>query len=388
MLLDGSEKLVTYGMDTTKNWWAITKPFEGSYRLIVNGNGTDVYKDIRQLSFSADGNSWACFLKDNTQWYFMSSDTMIELDANDVGTINFSPNSQHISYSFFQADREIVVFKDKKIDAYNRDFENYPRIYLSNNAEKYAWVSERGSGCVLVINGRETSVFDEIKPIGFWYDAGMLYAARTSDIWEIYKDNTPISDVYYDISETAINIKSNVAAAIASESSGKQIGIIISDEYYEPLTGNRYDAIRNLILHPTLPLLSYNARLGTQEFVVLNTAEYYGGSETTGPPEFTYDGSDLYFLGCDIHCFVNVNGRKYSLNGEIPIDRYFAKKPGDNTIAYATGSSMIVRDIETNELHAGIMVDELISPRYNWRNSTYETLGSIGNKLYLMTCRY
>jgi hypothetical protein len=34
------------------------------------------------------------------------------------------------------------------------------------------------------------------------------------------------------------------------------------------------------------------------------------------------------------------------------------------------------------------MVDQLIPPRYNWRDGTYETLGSVNNKLYLMTCRY
>ena len=69
MLFDGSEKLVTFGMDTTDNWWAVTQPFTESYRLIVNGYKTDVYKDIRQLTFSPNAERWACFLKDNTQFH-------------------------------------------------------------------------------------------------------------------------------------------------------------------------------------------------------------------------------------------------------------------------------------------------------------------------------
>ena len=76
------------------------------------------------------------------------------------------------------------------------------------------------------------------------------------------------------------------------------------------------------------------------------------------------------------------------MNNEVALDRYYAKKPGSNTIAYVTNSSLIIRDFEKGELYSGMMVDNLVSPRYNWRSGLYETLGSINNKLYLLTCRF
>jgi len=49
---------------------------------------------------------------------------------------------------------------------------------------------------------------------------------------------------------------------------------------------------------------------------------------------------------------------------------------------------MAVREIEFNRLYAGMMVDELIPPRYNWRKQRYESLGKINQKLYLLTCNF
>ncbi len=388
MLLDGSEQLVTFGMDTTKNWWAITEPFSGNYRLVINGFHTNDYKEIRQLIFSPNGNKWAFFGKDNTQWYLNTNDTIFAIPGSDAGQIEFSPNSQKMIYSYFEGFEEIIIIGDRKTRAYQRDYENNSKIYLSNNAEKFAWVSRRGSGYTININGIESDVYDEIKPIGFWYDGQMLYSCRSWNLWEIFKGTESISENYTQIFETALNIKGDVAGVLASEQSGKQVAVLFSDEYYEPLIGSRYDYVSNLKLHPFLPMIAYNANLYQVGFVVFNNTEYTGGKEQTGTPEFTYDGEDLYYLACDFLCFVNVNGRKYPLNNEVFLDRYYAKKSGSNTICYVTSSSMIVRDIESNEMYAGMMVDNLISPRYNWRTESYETLGSIGNRLYLMTCRF
>ncbi|ROL59391.1 WD40 repeat domain-containing protein [Bacteroidetes/Chlorobi group bacterium ChocPot_Mid] len=387
LLLDGSEQLVTFGMDTTKNWWAITEPFSGNYRLTINGIAQKDYKEIRQLTFSPDGNHWAYFSRDNSQWYLNTNDTIIPLPGSDVGQIDYSPNSQKMAYSYFEGYDEIIIIGEKRFREYQRDFKSNPTIYLSQNAEKYAWVVKRGSGFALNISGKETNVFDEILPIGFWYDGKMLYACRSFNLWEIYKGNELISSNYSQVFEASINLKGNVAAVLVAQT-GKQFAVLISDEYYEPLTGNRYDYVSNLILHPYLPMIAYNANLYQNNLVVLNSTEFAGGKEQTGTPEFTYDGEELFFIGCDLHCFVNINGRKYPLNNEVSLDRYYAKKPGSNTIAYVTNTSMIVRDFEKEQLYSGMMVDNLVSPRYNWRNGVYEALGSINNRLYLLTCRF
>jgi hypothetical protein len=380
--MDGSEPLVSFGMDSTNHWWALTSPFSESYRLTVDGITTDVYKDIKELKFSPDGNRWACFVQDNVDWHLLTNDTIITIRGNQVGEIQFSPNSNHLIYSYFESEAEYLVYKDKKIRVFNRTG-NY---ILSNNAEKIAWKSNRGNGFTMTVNGIDGEVFDDVLPFGFWYNAQLLYAIKNGDLWEVYKGEEVISESYSNIFDIKINILGNVAAFLATEQSSKRIAVLISDEYYEPLISNKFDQTYNLKLHPYLPMMAYNAKYHGQDLVLLNTAEYYGGSESTDQPYFTHDGEDLFFLGCDLHCFINVNGRKYPMNSELDINRKFAKKPSSNTLAYSTGTSMIVRNIENNELFAGMMVDEIIPPRYNWRTDRYETLGSINNRLYLMTC--
>lgn len=386
ILLDGGETLNTFGMDTTQHWWAITQPFADSYRLIIDGNQTDVYKDFKNLTFSPDGNRWACFAKDNVQWFLLTDRGYLKLpNILRIGEIAFSPNSQVLAYSYYETDNETIVIKDRTIKVYQRA----SKLFLSNNGEKFAFVGRRSANSYVVnINGKETSLFDNVKPFGFWYNGQFLYAGQNGDGWEIFKNNEPISEVYAYIQEGIINIKGTVAGILANEMNGNGVGIVLSDQYYEPLIGEEYDNVSHLILHPELAMIAYDARLNGQPVVVLNSTEYAGGIDLTGQPYFTADGEDLYFLGCDIDCFINVNGQKFSLNTDLPMDRFYAKKSGSNTIAYATSSSMIIRDLESNELYAGMMVDQIIAPRYNWREHRYETLGSIGNRLYLLTCNF
>jgi len=384
LLLDGSEQLVSYGLDTTNHWWAVTQPFEKNYRLIIDGFQSDIYKDLKQLTFSPDGERWACFAKDNSQWYLLTNDTIFALRCNDVGEIQFSPNSEQLIYSFFESNEEFVIYRNQKIRVFNRE----SKYFVSNNAEKIAWISKFSDGYSIVINGTQSDFYDGVNILGFWNNGELIYSRKIGDYWELYKGNQGISDIYSNISEYAINLKGNVAAALCTEQSGMKIAIIISDEYWEPLISNRYENCYNLTLHPELPMVAYNAVKMGQEFVVFNNTEYAGGIENTGFPQFTYDGSEIYYLGCDLHCFVNVNGKKFPLNSEVDINKEFARKPNTNTIAYSTSTSLVIRNIENNMLYSGIMVDEITAPRYNWREDRYEALGVINNRLYLMTCKF
>ncbi len=385
MLFEGSENLVSFGMDTTRHWWALTSPFDGQYRLIVDNVETDVFTDINALTFSPDGNRWACFCEsNNTQWYLLGIDTTILIKGNDVGEIQYSPNSKHIVYSYKESGEEYIVFKGDKIRTYNKT----SKIYLSYNGARYAYVASRGDGYVIIVNGRESETFDEIKPFGFWMNGKILYAAKSGDLWSIYKGNQSLGGQYSKVTETAINLRGDAAAFLARLPSGFSVGTVISDEYYEPLEGEYYDQTSNLILHPTIPMIAYNAVYQGRDIVVFSGSEYEGGNDATSAPRYTFDGEELYFMGCDIDCFLSVNGREYSLNVSLPVDKKYAKKPGGRTIAYTTNTSLVIKDVEMDKLYAGMMVDRLSSPRYNWREGRYEALGAIRNRLYLMTCEF
>ncbi len=381
LLLDGSEPVVGYAMDTTDNWWAVTSPFNEKYRLVVNGDESEVYDDITRPVFSPDGSRWACFGLYNNSWYLLTRDSVVGLPATKIGEIIYSADSQTMVYSYFESELEIIRFGSKRIEALYRT----GPMFLSQNGKKLAFMGRYGTSMMLNVNGREYEQFDQIIPFGFWQNGEMLYAAGSSPSWQIYKGDKPFADIYYDISEATINLDGTCAAFVTTMSSGKKYCVMISDEYYDPLAGKLYDNIYGLTLHPEIPLIAYNAVYSGINLVVLNSTEYMGG-EFTGSPKFSYDGKDLLFVGCDIDCFANINGRKYVIYDNINIRQKYAFKPGSGTIAYTTGTTMIVRFLESGDLHSGMMVDEIKDIRYNWRKGRYESLGKINQRLYMLTC--
>lgn len=381
MVMSNGEEIVQYGIDTTGHWYAITRPFSDQYRLTVDGKDYGVYLDIKQMVFSNDGRRWACFGKTNVDWKVICNDTIIDLQASDIGEILFTPNSEHMIYSWYDGADEIIYWINKKIKVMNRT----GRLFSSWGGERFAFLGMRGSMYVLNINGKETTTFDQIIPVGFWTDGSFLYAGKNGNYWEIYYHGEALEDMYQDIYEASVNMNGTVAGFLVRKTMNDATGIILSDNYNEPLVGNAYDWVGEMALHPEVELISYKAQTMNKYVMVLNNTEYFAGQET-GRPQFTFDGSEMYFFGCNIDCFVNIGGRKYTLPSSVDLRLNVAMKPGSKTIAYSTGVTMIVQYLETNERFAGNMVDEIIQPIYNWRKGRYETLGRIGNRLYLMTC--
>ncbi len=382
ILLDGSETIVSYGMDTTNHWWAVTSPFTNTFRLIVDGKASDVYNEFTELVFSPNGEKCACYAKDSKQWYLLTEEGASPLPGTEPGEINYSPNSEVMSFSYMEAEQETILTPTRKIRVYQRT----GRYFLSFGGERLAFLGYRGNGMVVNINGKESHVFDEIKPLGFWSDGGFLYSARNGNLWELYKDEKALTESYSEISEMVINLTGTAAGLIAKTTAGTYHGVLISDEYYEPLVSKFYDFASNITIHPTNPIIAFSAVYNSRSLVVMSSTEFSGGQQTS-KPRFTCDGSDLYFFGCDIDCFVNISGRKISTNNQLSLDADYAMKPGDMSIAYASSSSMVIRLLQTNELIAGRMLDEVKSPRYNWRNKQYESLGRISQRLYFLRCK-
>lgn len=382
-LLNGIDELVDFGLDSTGHWWAVTAPFEGQYNMIIDGGESNDYIDLNQLKFSPDGNSWAYFGETQVGWELVSNDTIIELNATKIGEIVFSPNSEVMAYTYFEGDDEVINIGGKIIRVLNRT----GRLYLSWGAEKYAFVGMRNDMYVLNINGSESYMYDEITPVGFWNDGTFLYAARSGNQWEIYYQDEAISEMFESINEVKINLFGTVAVFLARDLVGNAVSVLISDDYYDPQIGASYDWAGGLALHPDTELFAYKAMLNNIYYVVFNNTEYSGG-EITGEPMFTHDGSEMYFIGCNVDCFVKVNGTRHPILVEVDAGYPYAKKPGSQTLAYASSSAMVILDLMSRELYSGMMVDATIPPIYNWRNSRYETLGSINNRLYLLTCEF
>lgn len=381
LLLDGAEPLLAYGLDSTSHWWAVTQPFEGRYRLVVDGEETADYEDITNLTFSPDGERWACFGLRNNFWHLITEKETARLPGTKAGEIAYSQNSRVLAYSYYVGSEETIVYGDKKIKIVNRA----GNLLLDWSGYRLAFMGWLGNGYQLDAAGWRSDRFDEIIPIGFWRDGKFLYAGKLGDSWVIYKNDEDLTEPYFDVSETTINLFGTAAAAICMRRSGKKVAVLISDEYYDPIESKPYDGAQNLVLHPTLDLFAFSAYFDMSNIIVYSSAEYFAG-ETEAVPHFTHDGEELYFMGCDFDCFVSLNGREYPVLNESEKRDNIAVKPGSLTYAFSTNSALCVFDLELEYLACGFMVDEIGSPRFNRRADRYEALGVINNKLYMLYC--
>lgn len=383
LLLDGSDKIISYGIDTTLHWWAITEPFTGMRRVVVDDFQSQAYTDAKDIHFSPDGEHWACFVKDNMSWNILTNESLITLPGTDAGFIQYSGNGDKFIYSFREGDDEIICMPDKRRIRIIGTLSG--TTFVNYFATDVAFLLYRSKMVQVCINGHDGTSYDTIKPIGFWHDNSFIYAAYNGSSWKVYKNNKEISDNYTQITEFAINREGTVAAFLARRSNYEMVSVLISDDYYEPLISRPYDLVSGLALHPTLALMSYNAFIGTGNLVAMNTAEYPGG-EVTGKPAFTHDGKEMYYVGCRLDCFASFSGKLYNIPSDINTDAIIAHKPESKSIAYTTSITLVQRKVDPYEIWTGKMVDDLSQAVYNWRNDRYEALGRLNGRLYLITC--
>lgn len=382
LLLDGYEPLEMYGIDSTYNWWAVTAPFSNRKRLIVNGEETDVYNEIKPPVFSPDGTKWAAFVNNNSSWEIVTESGKLDVMATDPGELVYSGISNDLIYSYFESEMEYVVTNFNTFTVMNRIGKLYPGLY----GGKVAFTFYQGDRMILNVNGKQYMNFNTVKPMGFWTDGSFMYAIQFGNGWEIKRGEEAVSETYQSISEVKMNRFGTVAAAICQTFTNQANAVLFADEYYEPVISNNFDSMNNLVIHPTEPMMAFAAQRLMVNFIVLNTVKYDGG-QFMGVPRFSYDGSELYYIGCDqIDCFININGKELPIFTQFDLDEYFAVAPKTETMAYSTNATLMLRNITSNQIHAGMMTDEMGLPRFNWREGRYEALGAINNRLFMLTC--
>lgn len=382
-LTDGGEPLLAFDIDTTGNWWALTQPFSDQFRININGNESELYDYLSKPIFSPDGERFAYFCKKMNVWHIAIDDTLIPIHGQQSGVMKFTPNSKELIYSYFDGEIEKFKLADKIIETYNRigDFA------IGKNSSEFAYLGKRGDGVVVNINGKESSLFNDIQLIGFWHNGDFLFAGMNGNQWKIYKNFNPISEAYSNIHDIKINLNANVCAFVVTNANTYENAIVISDEYEEPLIGTQYERAYDLVLHPFLPIIAYVAKLPVSYVVVLGNTAFNAGS-TASKPMFSHDGNDMFFLGCESNCFANINGQRFDAGGSLFPDFEYAIKPGSRTLAYSTSNTMIIKNLESKLMSAGMMTDNLVPPIYNWRSGRYETLGQINGRLYMLTCEF
>ena len=380
MLLDGSEKLAQYGLDSLGNWWAITSPFENQFRVYINGRETAAYDTLTGLQFSASGKHWAFFGENNTGWNLITDSIVIPLQATEVGQIKFSYLNDILAYSYYDGKIEYLVIGDEKLTTFGRSGD----FFISPDGRRYAYRVSRGDNYAININGKESTTFDDLNPIGFWHDGKFMYTASSgAGSWELYKNDDALTEIYSAIPEYGMNKTGTTLGLIAGLSSGYFQSVLLNDDYYELLYSSQYDNMSGLAIHPYEPMIACNATLNNNYFVLMNSTEF-PAEETSTPPAFTFDGSEMYFLTSRISSYIVVNGKRFKLPNQLDTDLDYAKKPGSNTVSYPTSTSIMMEDIEYGQLYSELLIDNMTNVIYNRRFEDYEALGSISNRLYLM----
>ncbi len=382
MIFDGSEKLLLYSIDTTGNWWILTQPYTNEYRYIVDGKPSNTFKSITQIVFSPNGTKWMFFGRDNTNWNLLTLDTAIICLAEEIADYGFSPNSQNYYYAIRNGNQTTVYYNRKAESITNFS----GKIYSNWTGEKIAFVIKRNNAKHLVIDGIETNAFDEIKPLGFWHDDSFIFAGKIGNLWEIYRDTKPITEELSQIIDMKINLAGTVAAFLARNTIGNAYAILYSDEFNEPIYSRPYDAVSSLAIHPIEPLISFSASKNLVNYIIYGSVEYSLG-EFSAISKFTHDGSEIYYLYCNIECYLYVDGKRFVLPSYINQENTIARMPQTSTIAYSNFNSMVMLNYNNNAQYSGMMVDNITPPIYNYRYGEYQALGSIGNKLYLLTCK-
>ncbi|GAB1371217.1 hypothetical protein MASR1M45_12790 [Candidatus Kapaibacterium sp.] len=380
-IYDGDEPLFSIGIDTTFNWWAITNPTTDRYRLIINGGESGLFSKVEKPVFSYDGFKWGSFVIDQGVTTLLTNDSTIFLYASEPGEIKFSSITNQLVYSYRRGSIEYAVLPGRTVEMMNKS----GGYYVNQNATRIAYPVKRGSSYAININGRESTLYDRVLPFGFDVENKFIYAAYLGNGWQVYADNKTVSEIYPDIYEFAINREGTCYAFACRTFTGRQQVVLYSNELYEPIISKQYEAVNNLVLHPYYAISGFSSIFQTIRYVSMNSAEYFAGVQP-GPPQFTYDGDELYFISCDIDCFMYLNGKRYNMKIRLEPGGQIAVAPGTKTLAYTTNTSLMVYYLETHALHSGMMADFVTPARFNRFDNRYEALGVINNRIYLMTC--
>lgn len=384
MLLDGSEPLISIGLDTTGHWWAITSPFSRRYAVTIDGKkGMDV-DSLKAPIFSPDGQYFAYPMQKNGIWSIMTNDSIIPLGAGIPGYIGFSRYGI-LAYTVIDGQSETIHILREEGLFTQVLINRIGDIALSFDGNQWAYRSRRAGGIALMVNDEEVGRFEECLLAGFMLDNTFIYAGKQGDLWRVNKNDEEMLSAQF-LKFLQVNQSGN-SFACAYGNGTRSTGYLYSDDFIKPLETQSYDRIDDLVIHPFEPMIGLTAFKAGMNVIVMNTAEYDAGINV-GPIRFTHDGQEVYLCGdSQQDPFIIVNGQKFMQKNALDINRFYAMSPKSGTFAYATSSAMIMQRMSDGFTFAGMMADYVTAPIFNHRTNGYESLGVVNNRLFLMYCK-
>ncbi|GAB5465937.1 MAG: hypothetical protein Kapaf2KO_13730 [Candidatus Kapaibacteriales bacterium] len=379
--LDGSEQVVSFGMDTTTNWWAVTSPYQDRFRLNVNGEETEAMLEVLVPTFSPDSERWAAFIRDQTGWFVIDEADFYPINTQQVGTIVYSNDSQGMAYSYLVGDIEYIYMPDTTIAIQNKSGQHF----LGWEGKDIFYKLQLGEMQVAKTLDWESEAYQQIELVGFWHDGDPIYFAFSGVDWTLFKRDESISEEFLNITDPTINLAGDVVAFGAQRRSGRMIAAMYTEEFADLYRGKEYDAVSDIVLHPHEPIMAFIAKFREQVFVVTNETEGWGG-DNVGVPFFSHDGEEVSYMGCNVNCYLIINGQRNAFGMQMNMDFDYAVAPGTKTIAFASGAGLNVVNLDQGGMSLGRMMDFAQGIRYNWRVGKYQSLGMINRTLFFLEC--
>lgn len=296
-------------------------------------------------------------------------------------SIGFAPNAAVVAIGCMEGSAEIIAHRDKQYTAVRR----VSGLLLSPDGAHIAWTEKLQQQQRLVVDGREVATADEFLLAGFWSNQRPLYAQRAGGQWRIMRDTELVAGPFERV--RALNVNRTGTAAVAHvQNLGWHSVLLLSEDYERPLPSQQYDSVWSVVLHPYLP--QYGALASRQgNFFLLHSGTEYGiGRFPLERVSFTPDGSELYGLGCDVDCFLVLDGQRLPLGQDLSPAQVIARRPGSKTFSYSTPTNLFVRRTDKATFTYSRMCDHVLPPIYNRRRGRYEALGIVQGRLYLLSC--
>ncbi len=381
MVHDGAERVVHFDVDTTGHWWVLVAPYQNMVTLVVDGDRYGPYNTITAPVFSPDGSTWSSIGVLNGLISVVTPTPVNLPQATAINAILYPQNSPAAWYRCSNGEQEFVTNGSNTYLAVQPLGQWATDLFGSN----VFYVAQRGSGQTLVRNATDGVFADEILLGGVWHDGRPVYASRAGEIWTIYIGTQEVRSNLRRVSNLSVNATATVLGAVVTTPLGMH-ALMFSEEYTEAWMGPQVDDIAYFLLNPFQFLCVWEGTLRGVKNLYYNTAPYPAG-RIRGPVVFSHDGNVMGFLGRDDDDFVTIDGKRTMLPRRISTGVVPALHPLGTSVAYSTGSSMAILDIESTEIALARMCDRVSRTVFDWRTNSFRMLGTFGERLFLIECR-
>lgn len=381
LLLPSNVSLVSYGIDTTGHWWAITQPFVNLQQLIIDGHNHGTWDSVSAPHFGYDGSTWAAIGKRSGHWFVITENGII-------------PSDNAIIQVFIPSQSTTLWWCEQVGETYR--ITDGSRSYITSRRPQQlsadpqgiiiAWLEERNGTSYIVRNGTEIARSTELSLIGVWADGRCLYNVRQGLLYDVMLGQDVLSPSLRNIYSVRINSIASVAAWQATDGIGQVHTYLFTDEYEHPWEGPIVSAPdQQLALSPFDPLVAYRSMWQGSRIVGYNAAFYPGGLSTS-PPVFSHDGAIMAYASKDNGDYIVINGKRIQVKAGVPVTDSMAVSPTGNSVAWCSPTTLVVVDVEFNKLTTGKMCDTMGKAVYDRFHQQYRALGVMSGRLYLLTC--